>query len=85
MGAIMAMCVSSQLLQGAANPWLYKHVRLDVSKPHQVTGFTSGITSDKTGYIRTLDIAPDSRVTGTMPSRMLERLVRHLQNLRTFW
>lgn len=84
MGALVAMCSSSQLLQDAAYPRLYKHVCLDVNDIHQVIGFMSGIASHKSRHVRALTIAPSSYVTGTTPSRMLERIVRSLRNLRLF-
>ena len=36
MSAILAMCLSSRLVQGRPNPWLYQHVTLSMGKPHEL-------------------------------------------------
>lgn len=84
MSAILAMCLSSQLIQGQTNLWLYQRVTLSMAKPREILSFTSGLTHRRACHILSLTILPRDRVAEDLPSGTLEHLMSRLSSLHTF-
>ena len=56
MSTILATCLSSRLVQGQTNSWLYQDATLSMGKPHEILGFTSRLPHLSTNYVLSLTI-----------------------------